>query len=175
MAFEGESVGVFAGNAVMLCDALGGEAHREVGAGMILNQPGIDGDLVASHGDHGHGLCATGNDDIGSSAADALSGEGDGLQAGGAEAVDGHSCALVGQTSAQSDDAGEVHALFGFGHGTADDDVVDFVGIELRHAVERTTDGDGSKIVGTGGAQGSAGSPADGGTDTADDDGISHD
>ncbi len=83
----------------------------------------------------------------------ALGGHGDGLQAGGAEAVDGHGRDLFGQSGAQGSDAGNVHSLFCFRHGAAEDDILDFVRIELRDAVERAFDSDRREFVGPGGAE----------------------
>ena len=105
---------------------------------------------------------------------DALGGLRDGLQAGGAEAVDGHGRGFDGQAGAQRGDARDVHALLGFGHGAAEDDVVDFLGVEAGHAVDGGADGDGSQIVGARGAQSALAGLADGGADGTDDYGISH-
>ena len=99
---------------------------------------------------------------------------GDGLQAGRAEAVDGHGRDLDRQPGAQGGDARDVHALLGFGHGAAEDDVVDLLGIELRDALEGALDGDGGQIVGTGGAQGSFVGLADRGADGTDDYDFTH-
>ena len=70
--------------------ALGGQSHGEIGVGIVRDQPGVGRDLVAAHGNHGHGLDAAGDDDLGSAGHDALGRHGNRLQARGAEAVDGH-------------------------------------------------------------------------------------
>jgi hypothetical protein len=44
-------------------------------------------------------------------------------------------------------------AMLGFRHGATENHVFDLAKIHLRHACERTLDGDGRKIVGTAGAQ----------------------
>ena len=75
----------------------------------------------------------------------------------------------TGQAGAQGGDAGDVHALFGFGHGAAEDDVLNFLGIELGHALKRALDREGGEVIGTGGAQGSFVGFADRGTDGTDD------
>jgi len=104
---------------------------------MVLHQPWVGGDLVASHGDHRHGLGAARDDDFGATHLNALGRHGDGLQARRAEAIDGHGRDLLGQSGAQGCDTGDVHALFRFWHGAAEDDVFDIVQVELGHAVER--------------------------------------
>ena len=150
----------------------GGEAHAEVGVRIVVHQPGIGRDFVAAHGHHGHGFGAAGDDHFGVAQHDAFGGHGDGLQAGGAEAVDGHGRSFDGQAGAQRGDARDVHALLGFGHGAAEDDVVDFLGVEAGHAVEGGANGDGREVVGARGAQRAFAGLADGGADRTDDYGV---
>ena len=150
--------------------SLCGEAHGHVGAGVVVDEPGVDGDLVAAEGDVGHALGAAGDDDVGAAAADAVCGERDGLQAGGAVAVDGHGGDGDGQAGAEAGDAGDVHSLLGFGHGAAEDDVFDLGLVELRDAGEGSVDGEGGEIVGACGAKGAARGFADGGADGGGDD-----
>jgi len=57
--------------------------------------------------------------------------------------IDGESRDFDGQSGTERGDAGHVHSLFGFGHGAAENDVFNFLGIKLRHAIERALDGDG--------------------------------
>ena len=90
VGFERELVLFFTAYAVMFRDAFGGEAHGHVAAGVVFDQPGVDRDLVAAEGHVRHALGAAGDDDVGAAAADAIGGERDGLQAGGAVAVDRH-------------------------------------------------------------------------------------
>ena len=98
----------------------------------------------------------------------------DGLQAGGAEAVDSHGRDLDGQTGAQRGDARDVHALLGFGHGAAEDDVVDLFGVEARHAVDGGADGDGGQIIRARRAQGALAGLADSGANGTDNYGVFH-
>src|SRR5580698_1901511 len=96
----------------------------------------VSGWLSVSHGFGATGdsnFCATGNDPFG--------GESNGLQARGTEAVDGHRGDGDRQAGAKRCDAGHVHALLGFGSGTADDDVFDFGGIEAFGAANGLLDG----------------------------------
>ena len=59
----------------------------------------------------------------------------------------------TGKSGAKRGDAGDVHSLLGFGHGAAEDDIFDFFGIELGHAVESAFDRDGRQFIGTSGAE----------------------
>ena len=170
VGFVGELVLLLPGDAVVVGDALRGEAHGHVGAGVVVDEPGVDRDLVAAEGDVGHALGAAGEDDVGAAAADAVGGERDGLQAGGAVAVDGHGGGGDGQAGAEAGDAGDVHSLLGLGHGAAEDDVFDLGAVELRDAGEGSGDGDGGEVVGARGAEGSAWGFADGGADCGGDD-----
>src|SRR5208283_4703421 len=109
---------------------------------------------------------------LGCAGGDALGGESDGLQAGGAEAVDGHGGAGDGQAGAEAGDARDVHALLGLGRGAAEDDVLDLGAVKLRDAFEGPVDGVGGEIVGARGAQGAARGLADGGADGGCDDDV---
>src|SRR6185503_6318717 len=71
-------------------------------------------------------------------------------------------------------DAGDVQALLAFGHGAAEDDVLDLGGVERRHPRQRGGDGRRGEIVGTGVAQRAVRGLADGRADGSDDDGFRH-
>ncbi len=150
------------------------EAHVDVGVRVVIDEPGIRRNLVSAHGDHGHGFRAAGDNDFGGAGTDALCGEGNGLQAGRAEAVDGHRARFDGEAGAKSGDARNVHALFAFGHGAAENYVIDFFGVQARDAGERLLDGQCGEIVGAGGPQGAFIGAADRSTDSGDDDGFGH-
>ena len=79
-----------------------------------------------------------------------------------------------GQAGAQGGDAGDVHSLLGFGHGTAENYVFDLVAVELGQAGQGAFDRGGGEVVGAGGGEGSPAGLADGGSNTAGDDGVSH-
>ena len=96
------------------------------------------------------------------------------MQAGGAEAVDGHRGDSDWQPGAQRGDARYVHALLGFGSGAADDDVFDFGWVEAFGAGDGFFDGGGGEIVGASGAQGAFAGFADGGAHGTNDDGFTH-
>ncbi len=95
---------------------------------------------------------------------DALGSLSNRLQSGRAEAVDGDGGNLHRQSRAQGGDTGDVHALFGFGHGATEDDVLDLFGIELGYSLEGALDRVGGEVIRTGGAQGSFVGFADRGT-----------
>jgi hypothetical protein len=137
-------------------------------------QPGIDRDLVAAEWDQGHGFGPAGNDDVGASSADSVGGEGDGLQARCAVAVDGHGRGFDGQAGAERADARYILTLLGFRHGAADDDVLDFLLVQAGHALKRALDGESAQVVGPRGTQGAFGGLADGGTDGTYNDCFSH-
>ena len=174
MAGQSEGVRLLAAYVVMLGHAFGGQPHGEVRVGIVVDKPGVGTDFVATHGNHAHGLGSTRQDDFGSSTANALSGHGDGLQAGGAKAVDGHGRGGDGEAGAQSGDTGYVHSLLGFRHGTAQDYVLDFFWVELGDVGECALDRGRGEVVGTGGGQGSAAGFADRGSDGTDYDGLPH-
>jgi len=140
----------------------------------VIHQPGIGRDFIAAHGHQGHGFRAASNDDFGGAGANAFSGESDGLQARRAEAVDGHRAGFDGESGAERGDAGDVHALFGFGHGAAEDYVVNFFGVEAGNAGEGFLNGQRGEIVGAGGAERAFIGAADGSADGGDDDGFWH-
>ena len=82
-------------------------------------------------------------------ALDALGRHGNRLQAGRAEAIDGHRRHLNRQPRAQRRNASHVHPLLGLRHGAAQDDVFNFPGIKLRHAIERALDRNRSQFIRT--------------------------
>ena len=161
VALHRKLVGHLASDVVTLGQPLGGEAHREIGIGIVRDQPGIGRDFVAAHGNHGHGLDAAGDDGLRAARHDALGSHGNRLQPGRAEAIDGHRRNFDRQSGAQGSDARHVHALLGFGHGAAENHVFDLFGIELRHAFQRALDGHRGQIIGTRRPQGSFVSLAD--------------
>ena len=140
----------------------------------MVDEPGIGADFVAPHGHHAHGFGASGDDDLSAAAANAIGGHGNRLQAGGAEAVDGHGRRANRQAGAQGRDAGDVHSLLRLRHGTAQDHVFDLVAIKLGHAGEGAFDRGRGQIVGARRGQRTSTGLADGGSDSADDDGVSH-
>src|ERR1700688_724019 len=174
MAAQRKLVALLASDSETSGHALSGQAHREIGVGIVIDQPRVGRNFAAAHGDHGHGFGAACEHDFGGSGHDALGGHGDGLQSGGAEAIDGDGGDFDGESGAEGGDAGNVHSLLGFGHGAAEDDVFDFFGVELGDAVERAFDGAGGQFVGTGGAQRSFIGSAYGGADGGDDYYFSH-
>src|SRR6266581_1919148 len=77
-------------------------------------------------------------------------------------------------TGAERGDARDVHALFAFGHGAAENHVVNFFGVKARDARERFLDGESGEIVGARGAERTFVGAADGSADGGDNDGFGH-
>ena len=148
-----ELVGLLARDTKFARNVLRAEAHADIRVGRMIDKPRIGRNLVAAHGHERHGLGTACDDDLRRAAANALGGKRDGLQAGGTEAVDGHRGSFHGQAGAERSDARHVHALLAFGHGTAENYVINFLGFETRNARKRFFDGQRGEIVGAGGAQ----------------------
>ena len=122
-----------------------------------------------------HGFGAAGDDDARDAGADALIGDGDGLKARGAEAVDGGAGDFDGQAGAQSGHAGDVPALLAFGLRAAEDDVVDFGDLlESRNPFQSSAQRNCGEVVGTGGGKRTFGGAAYGCAHGGDKDGFRH-
>ncbi len=104
----------------------------------------------AEHRDHAHALGAGGDDDVGLAGADAVGGDRDRVQPGGAEAIDRHPRHAVRQPGEQQTDARDVHALFVLGHGAADDHVLDALRLDLRYLHQDTLQDVRQQRVGAG-------------------------
>jgi hypothetical protein len=151
VAGDGEGVLVLARHLPLRRHLLGGEAHAVGDADVLvlLEHRRVERDLVAHHGrHHAHRLGAGGDHHVGLAEADAVGGERHGLHAGGAEAVDGHARHALRQAGQQQADAGDVHALLGFRHGAADDDVADQLRVEAGRARHDVADDVGQHVVG---------------------------
>src|SRR4029077_20321349 len=129
--------GLLASDGELAGDIFSAQAHVDVRVWVMVDEPGIGGGFVPANGHKRHALVSASDDDFGGPAANALGGERDGLQTGGAETVDGHRGGLHGKTGAEGSDAGYVHALFAFGHSAAENYVVDLFGVEGGDAGQR--------------------------------------
>ena len=172
MARESEGVLIFAGDTVVAGDALGGEAHGEQRGRVVLGEPGIGAGLEAAQGEQAHGFDAAGHDDAVAAGADAQIGHGNGLKAGGAEAIDGDAGNFDRQAGAQSGPAGDVPALLALRLGAAEDDVVDFGACRGRNLVQSSAQGNCGQIVGAGGGERAFGGAANRGANGADENGF---
>ena len=116
-----------ASDVVALGDDLGRLQHRQVDLGLVLDQPGI-GQHVLVHLLHhtGNGLEATGDKDVAFACNHALGRQRNGLQSGGAKAVDGHAGGGDGATGTQCNLAGDVGTGGAFGGAATHDDVLHF-------------------------------------------------
>ncbi len=81
----------------------------------------------------------------------------------------------TGRPARKDGDSRHVHALFGLGHGAAQDDVFNFLRIKPRNARDRAIDSDSGQIVGTGGVQRPLKGFANGGANGTGDHGFFHD
>ena len=115
----------------------------------MIDQPGVRRNLVSAHGDHRHRFGPARDHHLGAAAHDALRRHGNRLQAGRAEAIDGHRGHFNWQTRAQRRNAGHIHPLLALRHGAAQNNVFNLFGIKLRHAIERAFDRNGSQFIGT--------------------------
>src|SRR5205807_9953463 len=104
----------------------------------------------------------------------ALGGHGNSLQARRAKTIDSERRDLDRQAGTQGGDTGHVHSLLGFGHGAAEDYILNFFGIELRHALERTLNSDRGQFIGTGGAKRAFESTPHGGANGGSNDNFTH-
>ena len=125
LADQGILVLGLAGDVVAGGDDVGCLDHRHVQVGLVVLDPLVGAVehvqlVVLAQAD---GLDATGDDGRNLFADDALSGDGDGLQTGAAEAVDRHAGGGHRQTGADRGQTGHVLALGAFVEGRAEDTV----------------------------------------------------
>lgn len=140
VAFDGKGVLVGAADAVARGDVLRGQAHGHDAVAGVLDGavfergPGVDGDgargVVARHALH-----AGADADVDHAGADLAGHGGDGLETGGAGAVDGVQRGGVGVADVVHGHAGGLGAAQ-LGEHDADGDVVDLGGVEGRVRVE---------------------------------------
>ena len=138
LALQREGVLHLARDAVALRDDVGGLDHRHPHLGLMLLEPIlVDGRTLVR--DQAAAFEAAGDDRVCFAGHDALRRHRDGLQAGAAEAVDGHARHRDRQAGADRGEARDVLAGRALRHRAAHDDVVDFAGIELG-ALDRVLD-----------------------------------
>ena len=174
VAVQREPVGRVAADAVAPRQALGRQTHREIRIRVVLDQPGIDRDLVAAKGHEGHGFGAARDNYLRPAAAYAFGSQRDSLKARGAVAVDGHGRRLDGHARTQRRDARHVHSLLALGHGAAENHVPDGAPVQIGDLIQRTPDGDSAQVVRPRGAQHSPGSFPHRRAHGADNDSFSH-
>ncbi len=114
----------------------GGKAHAVGDAEVFLFRENgrVHRRLVAHDLRHdAHRLGTGGDHHVGQAKANLVGGIGHGLHPGGAKAVDGDARHSDRQPGQQKADTGDVHALLGFRHGAADDDIADQCRVDARH------------------------------------------
>ncbi len=168
-----ERVLVGARDLPFLRDLLGGDAHA-IGDGdvVVAEHRRRQRDLVAHHRHHRHRFGAAGEHQVGIAQADLVGGQGDRLQAGGAEPVDRLCSHRVRQAGQQHADARDVHALLALGHRAADDRVVDARQVDARRLRDHGLQHVGEHVVGTGVAEHALGRLAHRGAGGGDDVGV---
>ena len=133
---RGVGVDVVAGEPLDRGDEVGADALRDEGGvvvGLGVHRPGA---AVGAHRDARHRLDAAGEDEVLPAGGDLLGGDVDGLQAGGAEAVELDAGDRVRQAGLDRGGLGDVGALVADGGDAPEDDVVDPVGVEALVAHE---------------------------------------
>ena len=148
MASERKLVGLLASNAVLRGHIFRRKAHAQVGVRIVVHQPGIRGNLIAAHRNHGHGFGAAGENDVAVSRHDSLGGHGDGLQARRTKSINRDCGNFNGQTRPQRSIARHVHSRFCLRHRAAQDHILYVFGVEARDAPDRILNRDGREIVG---------------------------
>ena len=145
---ESKLVGRLTGNIVFLGNRFGGKAHagQVVGSGRGYLITGRQ--LVARHGDHTHIFSPSGDVDLAHTGFDLGDGYGDGLQAGGAIAVDGHTRYLLSQGPHGYLPA-DLQALLPFRVGATDDNVIDQPGVQFRRLAQQVLDDIYRQVIGT--------------------------
>ena len=124
VALEREGVLGLAGDAPLGGDVLGGDAHRDVQLRIVGDDAGVGLEVKPGHRHHRHRLRAARHDHVGVPGGDGRAGVGDGLQAGGAEAVERGPGHRVGQACLLRNHPSDVHALRAFGKGAAHQHIV---------------------------------------------------
>jgi hypothetical protein len=175
LAAQGERVLVFAADAVALRDDVGGGDHGQVEFGQLRLEPAVDAaHAVVARAQQRAAFHAAGDDGARMAHDHAGGGVGHGLQAGGAEAVDGGAGDALRQSGAQRRLAGHVAAGGAFRITAAQDHVLDAVRVHAG-----ALDGGPDGVGGQGGALGDVEFAAPGlgerGARGGDDDGFSHD
>jgi len=87
----------------------------------VLGEPGIGAGFEAAKGQQAHGLDSAGHHHSVAAGADAVIGQDNGFEPGGAEAVDGDARNFDRQLCAQSGKASDIPALFALRLGAAED------------------------------------------------------
>ena len=113
--------------------------------------------MITAHGNHAHGFGSPCNHHLGEPSHDALGGQCNRLQSGGAEAVDSHRRATHRQARAQGGDARHVVPLLGFGHGATQDDILNLLRVEAGNAAQNLLNHRRSHVVRAGVSQCAAG------------------
>ena len=139
MALGGELVLLFTRHFPLLGDFLSGDTHPVGNAEVFVigEDPLIGNNLVSTHGNHAHAFGTRTDHDVGLPEPNPVGSDRHGVQPGRAETVDRDTGNRVRKTRKQQPDAGDVHALFGFRHGTTNNHIVNGATIHRRYLHHR--------------------------------------
>ena len=140
MTFQRQTLHFGAGDAVFGRHVFRGEAHAHIGPLVVFRQPGIPVGRIGGFKGMAHILHAAGDHDRLLPGGNGVGAGGNGLEPGGAEAVDGLAAYAVRQTGALGDETGRVEVEPPYRHGTAHDHVGDLTGIQLRDPVQNAAE-----------------------------------
>ena len=164
----GKLVLLLPGDFVVVGYGFGGQAHAHVVVGVRHGQLVVGHGLPAHGGHQAHALGAAGDDAVGHAHADFAHRHGNGFDPGAAVAVHDEAGHVDGQRQ-QRDEPAHLQALLGFGHGVADNYVVNPGRVEGGHLGHKVLDDFGGEVVGPGEAEASTRGFAHGGAVASDD------
>ena len=193
LAEGGELVHLLAGHLLVLGHVLGRLAHGDVDVGQPLRGrprvgdlrgPGLRPALGLGEGrvvgpgvrravlEPAHRLHAGGHEDVALAGPDGVGGHADGLEGGGAVAVDGHAGHV--QSGQEGGHPADVVAGLARRLAAAHDEVLDLGGVELGDLGQDLGDDVGRQVVGSARHQRALVGTTDGGASGGDDDGFGH-
>ncbi len=133
-------------NTILFSHQFCSNPHGGKGFRPVCDQARVGTVLVATHRHTAHRFCPTGDDAIGKTDHDSLGGQGDGLQSGGAETVDGLRGHINRDTGLKRRYAGDIHPLLTLGEGAAEQYVIDASCIDAG-AFHQAGQSGGSQII----------------------------
>ena len=150
LALQGVHVLHFARHLVAAGDHFGGVAHGHEDVWLFLDEAlvriGLAGGLPVAHGD---GIHPAGHRHLGVAGSDLVGGDGDGLQAGGAETVDREARRGDGQARQHHRQPRQVAVLLAGVVGGADDDVFHFVRGDVRIPIQERVNEMRQHVIGS--------------------------
>ena len=118
-------------------DILGSLAHADIGGGHRFHQRRVDQRIIAHHRDAAHAFDTGADENVPRAQRDLAGGEVDRLHGRATEPVDGDASDRQRQVCQQADQARDVKPLFSLRERTADDDVLDILGLHAGAGNQR--------------------------------------